>query len=149
MGFLDRRLMNRDDVKAAVLKCGGQIGAAQMLKISRWKIREILAGRKTGFHASPTKKIDVENPHQSVKSLRDFRALYDKDLIVPSKIKAALKRIGANGWEYEIEFQRNAGVSQTDLSNFREQFAEYIVELRSKRVWAGSPKMAAEMRAMI
>ena len=85
------------------------------------------------------------------KTLSDFRQTYDKSTIVPSKVKAALKALGASGWEYEVPFARSAGVSLADLGNFREMFAEYIVTLNreNKRAWAGSPATAKLMREML
>jgi hypothetical protein len=85
------------------------------------------------------------------KTLADFRQTYDKTTIVPTKVKAALKLLGASGWEYEVPFARSAGVSLSDLSNFREMFADYIVTLNreNKRAWAGSPATAKQMREML
>jgi hypothetical protein len=83
------------------------------------------------------------------KSLADFRSTYDKSVIVPAKIKAGLKELGANGWEYEVAFARIAGISMADLGNFRDGFAEYVVSIRERRAWAGSKNMADKMRAMI
>jgi hypothetical protein len=84
------------------------------------------------------------------KTLADFRQTYDKATIVPAKVKAALKVLGASGWEYEVQFSRLAGVSTMDLSAFRDQFAGYIVNLKdNRRAWAGSVKTASMMKEMI
>lgn len=85
------------------------------------------------------------------RSLSDFRAAHDKSFIVPQKIKEGLKNLGS-GWEYEVEFLRRCGLSTTDLSRYRDEFADYIVNTggrNPKRVWTGSQKTAAEMRAMV
>ena len=84
------------------------------------------------------------------KSLADFAAVYDKDTIIPSKIKAALKSLG-NSWEYERDFVSRAGVTYTDLGNYREMFAEHVVTIKrdSKRVWAGTVEFAEQIRDMV
>ena len=89
------------------------------------------------------------------RTLTDFRAAHDKNVIVPNKIKAALeslKKIGPEHHEYEAEFIKLSGVSQTDMGLFRDQFSEHIVETpaqhgrSSKRVWFADPKVAAKVR---
>ena len=84
------------------------------------------------------------------KTLAEFRATYDKATIVPAKLRAAIKSLGQGGWEYEVQFSHNAGVSLSDLANFRDQFSKYVVALREgRRVWAGSPKTAQIMKEII
>ena len=86
----------------------------------------------------------------TAKGLAEFRNLYDKDTIVPSKIKAALSSLGA-AWEYEVEFIRRDGISTSDMGNYRDQFDEYwtTVKRDSKRVWAGTPSFAAKIKEMV
>lgn len=87
------------------------------------------------------------------KSLADFKAAHDKNFIVPEKIKAGLAKLGNDGWEYEVEFGKMAGVGTNDIAKFREQFGEYVLlvksEKRERRVWAGSKALANKMREMI
>lgn len=86
------------------------------------------------------------------KSLADFRAAHDKNVIVPTKIRKALEDLekqGPENWRYESDFIKLAGISQTDVSMFREQFVGHIVETSGKspkRVWFASPKVAAKAR---
>ena len=89
------------------------------------------------------------------RTLADFRAAHDKNVIVPNKIRKALedlKKIGPEHFEYEAEVIKLSGVSQTDIGVFRDQFAEHIVETpaqhgkSSKRVWFADPKVAAKVR---
>jgi hypothetical protein len=90
------------------------------------------------------------------KTLADFRAAHDRNVIIPNKIKAALAVIakaGPENWEYESDFLKLAGISQTDISIFRDQFADYVVETartpgrnNTRRVWFGNKKYAAEVR---
>lgn len=87
------------------------------------------------------------------KSLADFKAAHDKSFIVPAKIKTALAALGSDGWEYEADFNKAAGVSSNDLSAYRDTFAEHIVLIKAggkeRRVWAGSKALAAKMREML
>lgn len=86
------------------------------------------------------------------KSLADFRAAHDKNVIVPARIKKALEEMNAESsenWCYEQELMKRAGISQTDMGMFREQFAAHIVETsghNSKRVWFASAKVAEKAR---
>jgi hypothetical protein len=52
-------------------------------------------------------------------------------------------------WLYEGEFMKRAGISQTDLGMFRDQFAEHVIETsgrNAKKVWFASTKVAAKVR---
>lgn len=89
------------------------------------------------------------------KTLADFKAAHDPNVIVPSKIRAALAAIEKEGpehWLYEVEFIKLAGVSTTQIAAFRDQFAAHIVEAPGshgkigKRVYFGSVKVAAKLR---
>ena len=85
------------------------------------------------------------------KSIADFRASHDKNYYIPLRITEALKKLG-NGWEYEGQFIKLAGVSQTDIGLFREQFSAHVIETRGhnpKRVWCGTTKLADELRSMV
>lgn len=93
-------------------------------------------------------KAKTEAP-KAGKSLAEFRASHDKSFIVPQKIKEGLKKLGG-GWEYELGFLRLAGLSTTDLANYREEFEEYVVLVdRTKRVWCGSKELAVKLREMV
>lgn len=87
------------------------------------------------------------------KTLADFASTHDKNVIVPTKIKAGLAKLGKDGWDYEPEFIRLCGVSVTDFSRFREQFADFYVNVggskSSKRAWAGTKETAAKMQEMV
>lgn len=93
------------------------------------------------------------------RNLSTFRSNHDRNVIVPNKIKAALADMaakeGPESYAYEsadpeggVPFVRRAGISQTDLSLFRELFADHIVDLpndsrsRGKRVWFATVKAA-------
>lgn len=89
------------------------------------------------------------------KTVADFRASHDPNVIVPNKIRKALETIAAGGaenWEYEGDLLKIADISVTQLSQFRDQFAAHIVEApgthkrTARRVWFGSAKVAAKVR---
>jgi hypothetical protein len=86
---------------------------------------------------------------RSVKSFADFRAAHDKSFIVPTKIQKVLADLGEEGWLYEAELCKEAGVSPTDVGRYREQFEDHVVTTggrTQKRVWFGSKKVAAKAR---
>lgn len=82
------------------------------------------------------------------KSLEDFRGLHDDSFIVPNKFRAALESLGES-WEYEKDFIIRAGVNQTQFGRYREQFADFQIEIggkTKKRVWAGTKAFANKLR---
>jgi hypothetical protein len=120
----------------------GRDRLAKVAGISESQARAFLGG-KAGVKASAP----PANKHG--KSLTEFRSVYDKSTIIPAKIKAGLKMI-AGGWEYESAFVKLCGISQQDVSNFREQFADNVVALKdNKRAWAATPALAKQMREML
>ena len=89
------------------------------------------------------------------KTLADFKAAHDPDVIVPNKIRvglAAIAKEGPENWLYEQEFLRLTGVSTTQIARYRDQFAAHIVEApgtntkATKRVYFGNAKVAAKLR---
>lgn len=89
------------------------------------------------------------------KTLGDFRAVHDLNVIVPNKIRAALAAMlkeSNEQWEYEVDFMKRATISPTNIAAFRDQFAEHIVQTphvhgrQSKRVWFADPKVARKAR---
>lgn len=90
---------------------------------------------------------------RSGKTLADFAAAHDKSVIVPRKIEAALAKLGKDGWEYEADLMKLAGVNAIDFSRFREEFIEFSVTFkdggRTRRAWAGTIASAAKLREMV
>jgi hypothetical protein len=86
------------------------------------------------------------------KTLADFRAVHDKSVVIPNKIKArlaAMLKIGPEEHDYESDFLRAAQVSNTDIGTHRQQFERHIVSVggkNPKRVWFADPKVAAKAR---
>ncbi len=103
-------------------------------------VRQVLSGRA----------VAVKGKQKLGRPLTEFRATFDKDFIVPKRIREGLKELG-NGWEYEAEFIRHIGVRAIDLAAYRDQFADHIVTIRveSKRAWAGTVAAAKQMREMV
>ncbi len=125
-------------------------GAARALGISRRQMMRILS--KPSSQPSTPKQIEVvdKTVDKDCKDLSDFAKLYDKDTIIPAKIKAALAKVKTK-WIYEVAFAKLAGVSLNDLGNYRTQFADYVVSIRkdNKRAWTGDKATAETMRSMI
>jgi len=114
--------------------------------VSKSTVQEAFGARKRKKALPPPAK--ATEPKRAGRSLAEFRATYDKDTIVPGKIKAALKILDV--WEFEAQFARLAGVSLSDLGNYRDQFSGYVVALKeSRRAWARTTGIAKAMREMI
>lgn len=92
------------------------------------------------------------------RTIADFRAAHDKNVIIPMKIKKALEEMAKHGpehFEYEADLVRVAGISQSDLAKFRDQFADHIVVANhqngkalssAKNVWFHNVKVARDLR---
>lgn len=140
--------MTRDEAQAVAKKYVSQAAAARACGIPRSTFNDILNGRSDGG-GRRAKKPEVAEPKQTGRTLADFRQTYDKDTIIPARIRAGLKQLGS-GWEYESAFAKLAGVSLTDMGNYRDGFADYVVLLRdNRRAWAGTITTAKAMREML
>lgn len=87
------------------------------------------------------------------RSLGDFQNTYDKNIVVPAKINAALTRIG-DEYRTALEFQKEADVSISELAMFREQYEEHIVVVKSKDskprdIWFGTTEAAHAARLSV
>jgi hypothetical protein len=89
------------------------------------------------------------------KTLADFKAAHDPNVIIPAKIQAALDAMlkeGPEHWVYEGDFLKLAGLSVTQLAEFRDRFAAHIVVVPGKsgsspkRVYFGNAKVADKLR---
>jgi|SRR5580658_2446210 hypothetical protein len=90
------------------------------------------------------------------RTAADFRATYDRNVIVPTKIKAglaALLKIGKEHYATDEEFRSICGLQGAQLADFREQFKKHWFITPSisgsktpKRVWFGDAKVAARLR---
>lgn len=89
------------------------------------------------------------------KTLADFKAAHDPNVIVPAKIKAGLATIekdGSENWLYEVDFLKLTGLSTTQLAAYRDAFETHIVVAPAahgksvKRIYFGNAKVAAKLR---
>lgn len=82
----------------------------------------------------------------TTKTVASFKALHDRSVVIPQKIKAAIDKMAVTGgtqhWEYESDFIKLAGVSAADLNAHRDTFKDFVVEARAvgnsrsaRRVW--------------
>lgn len=138
-----------EEAVAAVNREGSLTKAANSLGIARSTLTERLKKAGKFVTATTVSKPKVEAVKVG-RALTEFRKEYDKDIIVPAKIKEGLKLLGS-GWEYEVPFARAIGVSLQDIAIYREQFADYIIPLRkdNKRVWAGTKTTANTIREIL
>ena len=139
--------MDKAMAEAAYIKCGTYANAARSLGVAKSTVIRAINGRTD---RGPGKAAPA--PERKGKTLADFRQQYDKATIIPARVRAALKTIGAQGWEYEVQFAKIAGVSLADLGRVRDEFAEnHVVTIGrdSRRAWAGSRATATAMREML
>lgn len=135
--------MTKNEAEAAIKKHGGIRPAARALGMDHKKLwRLVRAGQSKAESVAKTAKV--------ARTLAEFRATYDKDTIVPAKIRAALSQLRA-GWEYEADFVRRAGISFSDLGNYRAMFEVNCVNIRrdGKRAWTGNVKLAQQMKEVV
>lgn len=110
---------------------------SKQLKVSPASVRNMLT------------RINKEAP-TSGKSLADFKQTYDKNTIIPRKIKAALKELGS-AWEYEAEFIKRAGINYTDMNTFRDMFDDHLIFIKreNKKIWCGTLAFANKLKELI
>lgn len=79
-------------------------------------------------------------------TLAELNARYNPNVIIPAKIREALKSLGDNALPSE-EFRKLANISTTQLSQFADQFSEHHIPVRdagrTRLLWAGTAAFAA------
>jgi hypothetical protein len=147
--------MTPEEAQAFVKKCGSIRKAAVAAGVSRRTMGRIVHGElkkpcKLTRHLSPSASApSYAGASAAVRSVADFRNVYDLNTIVPKKIAAGFKLLGA-GWMYESEFAKAAGLTLKDLGNFRENYMDHFLVTRDgHKVWAGRVSVANELRQMI
>lgn len=89
------------------------------------------------------------------RTIADFKAAHDPNVIVPNKIRAAfavMQKQGPEHFEYELDLARLASVGMAQMAAFRDQFAAHVVETQAqhgkagKRAFFWDPKVAARVR---
>lgn len=96
--------------------------------------------------------VKPKSPKTPGRSLNDFQATHDKNVVVPTLIREALSRI-VGEWRYEMEFIREANISIVDIGRYRDNFSEHMVVIKTKdnkpkNVWFGSTADADKARDM-
>jgi hypothetical protein len=91
-------------------------------------------------------------PTPKTKRLADYQNKHDKSVTVPRAIRdtlAAMAKEAPDAWEYDADFLRRAGVAQSEIGAYRDQFADHIVMTggkQTKRVWVATAKEAKKFR---
>lgn len=90
------------------------------------------------------------------RTVGDYRATYDLDVIVPNKIRAGLAellKIGPEHYEFDEGFRSLCGLQAAQLSAYRDMFRNHWFfppttngHKNPKRVWFGNAKVAARLR---
>lgn len=91
----------------------------------------------------------------ATRNIATFQAQHDRNVVIPNKIRAALAKMeadhGPEYYEYESDFQKLAGVGNSDLAAHRPAFEAFIVEAKPiglgntrspRRVWFATAKAA-------
>lgn len=88
------------------------------------------------------------------RGLDAFRAQFDDSLIIPQAIEGALAELG-EAWEYHTEFAVRAGIAARVLSQYKDQYEAYTVDVLAvqgrrsrnpKTLWCGTKEFAQELR---
>lgn len=93
----------------------------------------------------------------SKKTIADLRAMHDKNVVVPNRIKQALEALAKSGdaWAYEADFLNLAKprLGTIDLAKYRDQFTDFWAEMPKSntrghvfRVWFATKKAADEWK---
>jgi len=154
--------LSHKEAREAVKKFGSSKRAAREIGVAETTFRRVLgdpsrtggvtqwqeANKKNGNnHAKQKKRASVNR-----LSIEDIQASHDQDYMIPRAIEVGIDNIGEDAALYEHDFAKLAGVSITELSRYRDQFADYWAETKrggKRRIWAGSSKMADEIRRRI
>jgi hypothetical protein len=87
---------------------------------------------------------------QCGKTAAQWREVHDRSVIIPRKIRAGFKSLGAH-WEYHNEFAELCGISSQELSGYidHEEFPEHWLMTggkNPKRCWCGTEELAFDLR---
>lgn len=82
-------------------------------------------------------------------SLDELNAKFNPDVLIPNKIRAALKQLGNSAVD-ETEFRKLCGTGNHQLSLYAGLFEDHIIVVREngrqRRLWAGTAEFAASAR---
>lgn len=139
--WVEENLNNFSDKIEAMKKC------SKDLKVQYTTVKSSFSKNK--FWENKSKPIKQTSKPKG-RSLQEFKSTFDKNTIIPQKIKKALKELG-NGWEYENEFIKRAGINYTDLNMFKSEFEDYFIFLtkQHKKIWCGTIEMINQLKELI
>jgi len=90
----------------------------------------------------------------SKKGREAFLSTHDKGTKVPRKIDAtlaAMKKEGADRWEYDADFRALTGLTPADLGAYRDKYAKHLVWAPSEKgksnarlIWCCTAELAKE-----
>lgn len=89
------------------------------------------------------------------KTLADLNNLHDPDTVIKRKINAqlaAMLKIGAEEWDYAVDFSKKSGVGIAMLAKFEPAYKAHtgvtkpIDNMRPKTIWFADPKVAKKFR---
>ena len=94
------------------------------------------------------------------KTLADLATRFDRNVAIPKQISAALEALAKSGddYSYETEFSQlvSPKISLLYLAQFREQFADFWVEVRdigtktaTRRVWFASKALCKKWKEQV
>lgn len=92
-------------------------------------------------------------------TIADLRAVHDRSVVIPNRIRAALVTLAASGdaYAYESDFMALAkpSISGKDIAQYRDQFVEFWAEASgtngkasARRVWFATKKLADEWKSL-
>lgn len=92
--------------------------------------------------AAPARRI------QGAMSKDQVNAQFNPRILIPTKIRAALKELGTSCCKPQ-DFAKLAGIAPQALTQYQDEFAEYLVHARqfgrAQLLWCGDMKTAAEL----
>ncbi len=82
-------------------------------------------------------------------SMAELNAKYNPAVIIPTKIREALKKLG-NAAVEEQDFRALVGTNSSMISAYRDEFIDHVIPVRrggaTKYIWAGTTEFAQEAR---
>jgi hypothetical protein len=102
----------------------------------------------------------MSKPIKKGNRLNDLRAIHDRNVVIPNRIRAAIATLLASGdeWIYELDFLKlsKPPIGSVDISKFRDGFVDYWAEMPSvngkatmRRVWFATTKACLDWKENI
>ena len=137
--------MTKTQIEKLVKKNNGNIRAtARQLGMSNQKVRRVLGLLKENPCSIRQRRTLLSTTRRTVDTFADE---FDPERFIPARIKKVLDEM-LDDWIPENLLCRAARLAAVDIENHRNKFAVYIVPTGKIPVWAKTPKLAKQMRAM-